>query len=226
MWKGLYEPFGRAVVLTQTIGNDLRLGGQYFDSETSLLYNGARYRDLDGNRFLTSDPIGLAGGLNTYVAVGNNPLRYVDPLGLCKIEVRYAQLLEIVGLGYPIKIYHAYLVTTDTDGTQKYFRGGPSRFGIPNWGSINARYGDYVPGTVDWDPGAPPTDTIVNNDSPCGCYNTTLERAAKDLNEAKVPYDPLGPNSNTTANFGLQRLGLGGRQPSVIAPSWGLPLIP
>ena len=43
-----------------------------------------RWYDPATGRFLTQDPIGLAGGVNLYAYAGNNPIAFSDPFGLCK----------------------------------------------------------------------------------------------------------------------------------------------
>ncbi len=42
-----------------------------------------RYYDQRTGRWLTEDPIGVAGGANLYAFVGNNPATFTDPFGLC-----------------------------------------------------------------------------------------------------------------------------------------------
>jgi RHS repeat-associated protein len=59
---------------------EARAAGQWEDAETGLFYNRYRYFDPAIGRYISPDPIGLAGGENLY-AYGPNPLGWVDPLG-------------------------------------------------------------------------------------------------------------------------------------------------
>jgi RHS repeat-associated protein len=82
VWKAAYFPFGKAEVLVNTIENNFRLPGQYYDAETGFHYNMNRYYDPDSGRYISGDPIGLSGGINLFAYVSNDPVNFVDPEGL------------------------------------------------------------------------------------------------------------------------------------------------
>ncbi len=88
MWRWISDPFGTTAANDDPDGDgttftlNLRFPGQYFDTETGLHYNYFRYYDPATGRYVTSDPIGLEVGLNTYGYVGGNPVGLVDPKGL------------------------------------------------------------------------------------------------------------------------------------------------
>ncbi len=79
-----YEPFGRAGASGVVSGNPFQYTGRENDG-TELYYYRARYYHPMLERFIAEDPIGLnSGETNAYAYVGNDPLGFVDPLGLEK----------------------------------------------------------------------------------------------------------------------------------------------
>jgi RHS repeat-associated protein len=80
-WKALYTPFGEVAITIEAVQNPFRLPGQYYDQETGLHYNYFRHYNPPTGRYLTPDPIGLAGGVNLFTYAKNNPGRFIDRFG-------------------------------------------------------------------------------------------------------------------------------------------------
>jgi len=82
VWEAAHTPLGEAVIEKQDIPFNLRFPGQYADAETGTHYNYKRDYDPRTGRYLTSDPVGLEGGDNTYAYASNDVLGAIDFLGL------------------------------------------------------------------------------------------------------------------------------------------------
>lgn len=135
-WSAEYDAWGN--VLSENNPHNLkqliRLPGQQEDEETGLYYNRHRYYDPKQGRYITQDPIGLAGGWNQY-QYPLNPVQYVDSLGLavCKVlfpdyPIEYSPGKTSTWLGG-----HGGILGYDDKGVTGYYEYGryaPSTKGI------------------------------------------------------------------------------------------------
>ncbi len=74
-----YDPFGAITSQTGGSSNYWLFAGEQRDAPTGLYYLRNRYYDPASGRFLSRDPVA---GQHPYAYVNNNPVNFVDPMGL------------------------------------------------------------------------------------------------------------------------------------------------
>jgi len=106
-----YKPYGEVLNSAGAGTTPYGYTGEWTDG-SGLVFLRARYLDPGTGRFLTRDPWGGSvmrpGTFNGYSYVTNNPVRLVDPLGLCEVDpydpyydydcwIKAAKVAEILG---------------------------------------------------------------------------------------------------------------------------------
>ena len=120
IWQWQSDAFGTTKPTASTgVTVNLRFPGQYFDAESDLNYNYARYYDASSGRYSQSDPIGLAGGsYSTYNYVGGNPVSNVDPYGLATyVTNRDLSALGTSARSWADPLTHTFTFSTNPNGS-------------------------------------------------------------------------------------------------------------
>jgi RHS repeat-associated protein len=93
-WDFNGSAFGDHAPLTDPDGDgihftfNLRFPGQYYDVESGLHYNYFRDYEASTGRYVESDPVGLSGGIASYLYGSAAPMRFVDRAGLTFEDVQ------------------------------------------------------------------------------------------------------------------------------------------
>jgi RHS repeat-associated protein len=81
----IYDAFGNLCDESETDPNPFKYCGDYWDKETGTYYLRNRCYSPGNGRFTSEDPI--RSGLNWYAYTANNPIKYIDPLGLMRVNM-------------------------------------------------------------------------------------------------------------------------------------------
>ena len=140
-WEGSHAfganlPIENLVDATQIFEYNLRFPGQYFDKETGLHYNYFRYYEPEMGRYISTDPIGLMGGMNTYEYANGNSMMFMDSHGLasCTYSISTGRLICMPD--NPVNSAIDIPVASGNNGRGMQCKNNPACINIPNRGPI------------------------------------------------------------------------------------------
>ncbi len=96
-----YDAFGNLLVSTGSVRQPYQFSTKAVSPTAGLVYFGARDYDPTTGRFISPDPAGFVDGPNLYTYVANDPVNFIDPVGLAGVPLkltdvkRLAELAEI-----------------------------------------------------------------------------------------------------------------------------------
>ena len=221
-----FDSFGKQIASSGPLTNPFQYTARESDPETGLYYYRARYYDPSAGRFLSEDPARFETSTNFYGYLDNDPTSWIDPSGLCKVDVRYTAVKR---LGITVG-YHATIIVADDDGsrTPLFYRGQPSGDWWKPSTHLEALSGFDKPDpslNPDWDPKAPSQRAL----DACGSCQPIIEQLdlyVVQTNRSNIPYRARTTNSNAFVTGALADAGLQVPTPpsNLSVPGWGTPL--
>jgi RHS repeat-associated protein len=218
-----YEPYGKIFDL-RGLSNPhqpLRLPGQIAEQfeegangATDLSYNNNRWYRPEWGQYSQRDLEPVTVSSNQYRYAASNPISFIDPFGLCLIQIRFHWIEN--GGWFTHDYSHGLLDMTDNTGN-----GDVTRYDFePNGDFLQGRimspaYSEYkdINGAIYRTPmSRMKRITVINDSKPCGSYCDKLGKALHQVNSACYKYNPVQVighegNSNTGLFALLQAIG-------------------
>jgi RHS repeat-associated protein len=175
------------IVDSSVVGNPYMFTGREFDSESGNYYYRARYYSPKLGRFLQTDPIRYAAGLNLYTYVHSNPVNWTDPTGL-----------KVVVVGDEVSVARACCYLWNSSRfieTFTYLHDRPETYTIMTNSNDDDRYRSR---NIYWDPTSALKTTGGGKQTPALGLAHELEHARNDASKkvGSLTYDPSNPYEN------------------------------